>query len=234
MRSSPKSDGTSTKARRQTPVAALPKPAKPAARGRLSAAEREEQIVKGAISFFADRGLDGQTRDLAKLLGITHPLLFHYFPNKQNLVERVYQEVYLGRWRAEWEQWIDDRTVPLEDRLTRFYIDYAKAILTRDWVRILMFSGLKDGYIPSRYMKLVHSRLLPRIGREMRWELGLPVDEKQREAESELMWGLHGGIFHIGLRHWVYGLPMPKDMDGVVTDRVHAFMLAAPGIFRRG
>ena len=34
-------------------------------------------------------------------------------------------------WKREWEQWVVDAEVPLEQRLTRFYIDYARTILTR-------------------------------------------------------------------------------------------------------
>src|SRR5262245_46580449 len=89
-------------------------------RPRLSTEERERQILDGAIQFFSERGLGGQTRELAQQIGVTHPLLYHYFPSKRALIERVYQEVYLGRWRNEWEDWIDDRSVPLSQRLTRF------------------------------------------------------------------------------------------------------------------
>lgn len=202
-------------------------------RQRLSTEARERQILDGAIAFFSERGLEGQTRELAQQIGVTHPLLYHYFPSKRALIERVYQEVYLGRWRKEWEEWIDDRDTPLAQRLTRFYIDYAKVILAKEWVRILVFSGLSDGYIPAQYMELLRERLFPRIWRETRRELGLSTRAKETEAERELMWGLHGGIFYIGIRHWVYSLPLPSDMESVVSDRVLAFMLAAPDVFGR-
>ena len=44
-------------------------------RKRLATADRERQIVNGAIRFFSDRGLDGQLRDLAKEIGVTHAML---------------------------------------------------------------------------------------------------------------------------------------------------------------
>ncbi|WP_395352862.1 TetR/AcrR family transcriptional regulator [Variovorax sp. UC122_21] len=74
-------------------------------------------MLDGAIAFFSERGLDGQTRELAQQIGITHPLLYHYFPNKRALIERVYEEVYLERWQQEWEEWLSDRSTPLEARL---------------------------------------------------------------------------------------------------------------------
>lgn len=216
---------------RRAPRATAATPA--AARQRLSTAERERQILEAAIQFFCERGLEGQTRDLAQQIGITHPLLYHYFPSKRDLIERVYQEVYVDRWKEEWELLLDDRTIPLPERLTRFYMDYAETILTKEWVRILLFSAMSDGYIPTKYMGLLSDKLFPRIVRETRSHLGLGRRGAGSEAERELIWGLHGGIFYIGIRHWLYKLPMPKDLRATVRDRVRSYLLAAPEIFGR-
>lgn len=203
-------------------------------RQRFSTTEREQQILKGAIKFFSARGLDGQTRDLAKEIGITHPLLYHYFPTKQALIERVYKEVYLGRWKQEWEVWLDDASVSLEEKMTRFYLDYAATILTPEWVRIFVFSGLADGSIPNQYLGLLKKKLFPRILRETRRHLGIAAKATETERETELMWSLHGGIFYIGIRQWVYGQQGPLDIKQVVTDRVQSFLLSAPAIFEEG
>jgi AcrR family transcriptional regulator len=207
----------------------LDKPVK--IRQRFSTAEREQQILTGAIKFFSERGLEGQTRDLAKEIGITHPLLYHYFPTKQALIERVYKEVYLGRWKRQWEEWLDDRSTTLEEKLTRFYLDYATTILTPEWVRIFVFSGLADGSIPDQYLGLLKKKLFPRILRETRHYLGLAERLQATERETELMWSLHGGIFYIGIRQWVYGQPGPTDINQIVTDRVHSFVVAARALF---
>lgn len=208
-----------------SPAAKVAKPTK--VRQRFSTAEREQQILTGAIKFFSDRGLDGQTRDLAKEIGITHPLLYHYFPTKQALIERVYQEVYLGRWKQEWEQWLDEKSTGLEEKLTRFYLDYAATILTPEWVRIFIFSGLADGSIPNQYLGLLKKKLFPRILRETRRHLGLSEKLPVTERETELMWSLHGGIFYIGIRQWIYGQPGPVDINRVVIDRIQSFVVSA-------
>ncbi|WP_296692132.1 TetR/AcrR family transcriptional regulator [Rhodoferax sp.] len=200
-------------------------------RQRFSTAEREQQILAGAIKFFSERGLEGQTRDLAKEIGITHPLLYHYFPTKQALIERVYQEVYLGRWKQEWEDWLDDASAGLEEKLTRFYLDYAATILTPEWVRIFVFSGLADGSIPEQYLGLLKKKLFPRILRETRRHLGLPEKGPVSEREYEFMWGLHGGIFYIGIRQWVYNQPGPTDLNQIVIDRVQSFIASADVLF---
>src|SRR6478736_7326055 len=91
---------------------------------RLSPEQREAEIVRGAVGFFAEFGFEGQTRELATRLGITQPLLYRYFPTKDALVERVYEEVFLRRWNPFWEELIVDRNKPLNTRLGEFYHDY--------------------------------------------------------------------------------------------------------------
>ncbi len=208
-------------------------PAKTPRRRRLPTEDRERQIVTGAIAFFSEFGLNGQMRELATRIGITHPLLFHYFPNKKALIERVYAEVYLGRWKQIWEKSLLDRSVPLEDRLRSVYIDYSKTILSAEWVRILIHSALADRYITDHYLTLVAERMLEPIIHETRDHFGLPADPAPSEAERELLWGLHGGIFYIGVRHWIYGHPFPANLEQVIGDRVRAFVLAAAEVFPR-
>ena len=62
------------------------------ARIRLSRKEREQQIIDGAVRYFAEVGFGGQTRELARRLGISQSLLFRYFPTKDDIVKRVYEE----------------------------------------------------------------------------------------------------------------------------------------------
>lgn len=172
---------------------------------RLLPAQRERMIVEGAVRFFSDHGLGGQLRDLAGGLGITHTLLYHYFPTKQALIERVYAELFEGRWRPEWESLLDDKALDAETKLTRFYTDYAKVILERDWVRIFIFSGMSDRYITDRYFAMLREKLFPRLVRETRRFRGQTSRRKPSMRELELLMGLHGGVFYMGIRRWVYG-----------------------------
>ena len=189
-------------------------------RRRLSPLARERMIVEGAIRFFSEHGLDGQLRDLARGLDITHTLLYHYFPTKQALIERVYAELFEGRWRSEWESLLDDKTLDVQTKLTRFYIDYAKVILERDWVRIFIFSGLSDRYITERYFSMLEIKLFPRLVRESRRSRGHAGRGKASARERELLMGLHGGIFYMGMRRWVYG-HASSDGENVVIDEVY-------------
>ena len=204
------------------------------ARRRLPPAERERQIVDGAIRYFAEVGFDGQTRELARRLGITQPLLFRYFPTKYDLIDRVYEEVFLSRWKDEWPEGLKDRSLPLEERLIRYYEDYGASIFDYEWVRIFMFSGLKGESMNRRYLEIVRERILCVICAELRHELGLPDPSElpvSRE-EIDLYWSLQGSIFYVGVREWAYREPAPEDLKVYVRRTVRTFMGGVEPVLR--
>ena len=215
------------------------KPAAPeAARKRMSVLDRERHIVDGAIQFFARHGFDAQMRDLAKSIGVTHALLYHYFPTKQALVDRVYLEVFEGRWKPEWEQWLDDDHLSTEDKFTLFYIDYAETVLTHDFVRILIFSGLTDQTITNRFFDLLRERLFPRLIRETRRYRDFKSRAQASVMERELLMGWHGSIFYSGLRRWVYSQAVhegnPPAYDRVVIrNQVRSYLQASCLVLRQ-
>lgn len=207
-------------------------------RSRLSGAERENRIAKEAVSFFADVGFGGDTRELAKRLGVTQSLLYKYFPSKESLINRVYEEVYIGRWNPFWESVVRDRSIPLEERLTRHYIEYAKAALTRDWVRIFMFSGLRGEDINRKYLDVLRQRILEPIAIEVRHEFGLPTVEEIPliSSEIELVWSINARVFYFGQRQWIFDVPIEDDIDDLIRITVEHFIAGArivlPSILR--
>ena len=203
-------------------------------RRRLPPAERERQIVEGAIRFFAEVGFDGQTRELARRLGITQPLLFRYFPTKDDLIDRVYEEVYLRRWKPEWTDWLEDRSVPLADRLVRYYEDYSATIFDYEWVRIFMFSGLKGEDINRRYLRIVREKILAVVCGELRHELGLPGADRMpiQPDELDLAWSLHAAIFYMGVRKYAYREPVPEELSGFISQNVRIFLGGVAPVLR--
>lgn len=196
-----------------------------AARRRLAPAKREEEIVREAVQFFAEFGFEGQTRELAKRLNITQPLLYRYFPTKDSLVERVYQEVFLRRWNPFWEELIRNETRPLEDRLVEFYVDYAKVILTYEWIRLFMFSGLKGLDFNTRYLDLLKSKIFGEIIDQLRKEYGRPTAPQLpiTDLEIEAIWSLHASIFYLGVRKFIYQMPV-GDLRTIVEMKVKMFI----------
>src|SRR5690349_4302482 len=135
---------------------------------RMKREDRERQIVEEAVRYFSEVGFTGETRELARRLHITQPALFKYFETKDALIERVYQHVYVNRWDPRWEALLSDRSMPLKQRMLAFYRAYAGAILSREWIRLFMFSGLKDASINQRYLRLVRDRVFVPICVELR------------------------------------------------------------------
>lgn len=197
---------------------------KPSGRRRLPAEERRQQIVDGAVTFFAEVGIEGNTRDLAKRLGITQPLLFNYFATKDDLIEAVYERVYLDRLSPDWPDRLSDRSVQLRSRLLAFYSEYSKLIFQREWMRIFMFSGLAGAELNGRYLRHLGGIILQPL-----------LDEIAVEASPgthptmEDLWNLHGGIVYIGIRQHIYRMPCPEDPSEAITRAIDRF-LAAFGI----
>lgn len=197
----------------------------------MSPDDREQEIVREAVKFFAEFGFEGQTRELAKRLGITQPLLYRYFPTKDALVERVYQEVFLRRWNPFWEELLVDRKKLLRDRLSDFYQDYSKAILTYEWVRLFMFSGLKGLDFNTRYLDLLRQRVFGLIIGELRVEHSLaPTAEAPITAmEIEAVWGLHAAIFYLGVRKFIYNMPVDH-ISSIVDLELQIFLDGVPTV----
>lgn len=192
----------------------------------MRAAEREQFILDEAIRFFAERGFEGQTRELAKRMGITHATIYRHFPSKEALVERVYEHIYLSRWNPDWGPLIRDRNRTLEARLSQFYLEYVERVFDYNWVRIFVSSGLKSFDITKRYLAIVRREIIEPGCGELRHDLRLPDADTLplSERELEMLWGLHGRIFYMAIRRFVYCTPTPSYLDDIVRDAVASFL----------
>lgn len=198
---------------------------------RLSPEERRADIIRKAAEFFAEEGFDGGTRELARKLNITQPLLYRYFPSKEDLIREVYRSVFLDRWNPDWDQLLGDRSLPIRARLEAFYRSYTDAIFNREWMRIYLFAGLKGLGLNRWYVGVVQDRILTRIIVEYRHEAGLPALEKPAPAELELAWHLHGGIFYYGVRKHIYGLTVLENKDRVIANALDVFLEGISRLF---
>jgi AcrR family transcriptional regulator len=206
-------------------------------RRRMNAVDRERQIIEGAIQFFALNGMSGQLRDLAKSIGVTHALLYHYFPTKQDLINQVYLEVFEGRWRDDWDDILDSDSLSPEDKLTAFYTEYVNVTLSNEFVRILVYSGLSDHTITDRFFALLRKRLFPRLIRETRLNRDVTSRSRPTKREMELLMGLHGGFFYVTMRRWIYQQGVYNDTapdtyeESLIRDRVKAYLFSSKELF---
>lgn len=202
-------------------------------RSRLDPQQREEEILAGAVLYFSEVGFDGSMRDLAARLGISHALLFRYFPTKDALVDRVYDRIFLGRWDPAWDALLKDRRLAFSERLQRFYTHYLEAIDRPAWVRTFVYAGLAGVNINQRYLKLIRRKVIEPIALELAGVAGLRNSAGPPEAALELSWGLHGEVFYLAVRRWIYGIAVTDDGKAFVALVVEKFLEGAPAALKR-
>ena len=198
---------------------------------RLSPDDRRKEFVTKATEFFAEEGFGGGTRALAHRLGVTQPLLYRYFPSKDDLIKEVYRTVYLEPFGDGWEKLLGDRTRPLPERLKEFYDAYTGVIFSRTWLRIYLYSGLKGLEINRSYVGIVRDKILSRIIRECRHEAGLSTQTKPSAAELEMAWVFHSGIFYYGVRKFIYEAPVLESKEQMISDVVDTFLAGYAKVF---
>ncbi len=206
---------------------------RPAKRKRLDPRQREAEIVEAAVLYFSEVGFSGSMRDLAARLGISHALLFRYFPTKEALVDRVYDRIFLSRWNPAWDAMLDDRSLDLSERLVRFYAQYLRAIDNPSWVRTFIYAGLAGVNINQRYLKLIERKVIAPVARELVSQAGRRSASSSEKA-LELSWGLHGEIFYLAIRRWVYGARVTTDIEGFAALTVTKFLEGAPSALQAG
>jgi AcrR family transcriptional regulator len=198
---------------------------------RLSPDDRRREFVAKATEFFSEQGFAGATRDLARRLGVTQPLLYRYFPSKDDLIREVYRTVYLEPLDTGWEKLLTDRSRPIRERLRAFYDAYTNVIFTRKWLRIYLYSGLKGLDINRRYVAVVQDKILTRVIAECRHEAGLPAQDKPTAAELEMAWVFHSGIFYYGVRKYIYESPVLEDKQQMISDALDVYLAGFERVF---
>ncbi len=207
----------------ETPVADSPRRT-----ARMAPEDRKKGLVDKAADFFSEEGFDAGTRQLARQIGVTQPLIYRYFASKEDLINAVYRRVYLGQWQESWQAGLRDRSQPLRARLLAFYCTYTPVVFNRRWMRIFFFAGLKGLDINTRYLARVREELLIPICEEMRLELGIVSTLPITRAESELVWLMHGMIFYQGIREQIYRSVQAVDYDFAVNTAIDMYLQKAP------
>ncbi|WP_136443866.1 TetR/AcrR family transcriptional regulator [Pacificoceanicola onchidii] len=195
-------------------------------RTRLSPQEREHRIINGAIEIVSERGFSFSTRELAAHLGISQSLLYRYFSTKEEIIDKIYDRVYMGRWNPEWDEILVDRSRSMQDRLETYLSDYARVVLQKDWVRIFLLSAFDEPVISQRYIAMLQRRIFEPILAEQLQAMGLeePKDPNDRAMAMELIWSFHSSFFYLGVRQWVFKVPPSVEVDQYVAARVGSFL----------
>ncbi len=199
---------------------------------RMPAKERRAQILDKAFDFFSENGLTAQTRALADACGVSQRLLYSFFPSKASLISAVYEAEIAGPFKAIWFVRLKDRQVPMEKRLTDFYLEYYDAILTRRWLRLFIYSSLAEVEIAPTYIADIVRNLLQIITDEAAFEAGV-IPPSSLAIRQEIGWVLHGNISHLGIRRHVYKDTTSVPVNTVIEMHVIAFLASIDTLCKR-
>jgi AcrR family transcriptional regulator len=111
---------------------------------RMSAGGRREQILKGAMRLFAQKGFRGTTtREIARRLDISEALMFKYFPSK----EALYRAIIQKRTDGSEEMFFPKEAIQAKDdrQVFRSIASYLIQKNTEDptFMRLLLYSALE-------------------------------------------------------------------------------------------
>jgi AcrR family transcriptional regulator len=203
-----------------------------ATRRRLQPEVRRDQILVAAIELITAQGLDFSTRDLARRLSISHPLLFRYFDSKEAILEAVYDEVFIGRYTNELQTILNENATDQIEKWTRFYVAYFPRIYDETWIRIFVASAFNNQMISQRYLRNVVEPLIESLAKDTeRHVLGrTSSDRKLRKLSRELAWALHSSMFYTGVRRWIFLLSVPEEVASYVPDKVRAHFTGARSV----
>ncbi len=198
---------------------------------RLEPQARRRQILDAAIAYFSEAGFGVQTRELTRRIGVSQPLLYRYFPSKHELIEAVFHEVFLSRLSDDWVAQLRERSVPLRERLMRFYAQYARATYRPEWIRIYMYAGLAGDKLNRDYLALVKRKLLHVMCQEFRESFLSPRQREQAgpvsTREIELVWNLHGSMFYWAVRQNIFGERTALSFETRTGDAIDLFVAGA-------
>ena len=200
---------------------------------RLNPEVRRRQILDAAVAYFAEAGFGVQTRELSRRIGVSQPLLYRYFPSKQDLIAAVFDEVFLSQWNDGWVKGLKDRSLPLRDRLMRFYMQYSEATYRPEWIRIYMYAGLADLGLNRDYLDMVRKKILRVMCAEFRHEF-VKSDFKLppiNSRELELVWSLHGSMFYWAVRKTIFNATPQTAFELRTGDAIDLFLHGAQKVY---
>ena len=92
-----------------------------------------------------------------------------------------------------------------------------------------MLAGLFDKGLAQRFSFKITDRIFRPVIGELRAAAGMPDFDQvaMTRGERELAMTLHGGIVFLGIRKFVYQMPLPDNLDDLVALQVQTFLSGA-------
>jgi AcrR family transcriptional regulator len=171
----------------------------------MAGGDRREQILRGAMELFAEKGFRGATtREIAGHLGISEALMFKYFPSK----EALYRAILQKRTDGSEEMFFPKEAILAKDdrQVFRSIAAYLISKNTEDptFMRLIQFSALEGHELSRIFFKnyvMEKTRILSEYIRQR-------IKEKAFKPVSPLLAAraFMGMIIHYVQSREIYGL----------------------------
>ncbi|MCP4141997.1 MAG: TetR/AcrR family transcriptional regulator [Chloroflexi bacterium] len=91
--------------------------------------DKRTAILESTLSLISERGFHNTPMSLiAKTSGVSAGIIYHYFANKDELLNELYKEVKLGFMRAMLANYSEE--LPLQERFMMFWYNYVRYSLS--------------------------------------------------------------------------------------------------------
>ncbi len=193
-----------------------------------------ERIVAAASRLYAEHGFEIPLSRIARAARVSPAVLTGAVGSKKALLALVFKRLFAGRWKPEWDALLVDRTLPLEARLSRFYVEY-RGNIERGGARLWTRAGLLGLHKKGDFSGTLARRILVPMIRELRHEAGLghATGRAVSGKEIELAQVLHGAIAFPHTRSHIFDMKVHGRMEDLVPMMVRVWLPGATEEIRR-
>jgi AcrR family transcriptional regulator len=194
----------------------------------------DERLIAAAMRLYAEHGFDVPLARIARAARISPAALRGRVGSAKALRQRALARLFGGRWKPAWDSLLADRSLPLGDRLSRFYAEY-RGNIDRTGARLWTRAGLLGLHASGNFSVTLAARILIPIVRELRREAGMPGTARRSisGAEIEVAQMLHGAIAFPHTRSHIFGMRVHGRLDDLVAMMVRVWLPGAIAEIRR-
>lgn len=191
------------------------------------------RILEAAMQYFSTKGFEGNTRDLAKELGLTQAAIFKHFKNKEDLYKQAYETAVKNLWKDEWSVLLADESIRLEDRWLafrkQFYDDEYFIAIIRLHALELRASALDK----TVYRSMIREKLVGPICRSLRKLCGVSfVDAPITEEETAYILHVHGSFYAQALQTQLFGTLTLVNPAITAKALIHSFVAGSKEYYK--
>jgi AcrR family transcriptional regulator len=186
----------------------------------------EARILAAAWRLYAEHGFEIPLSRIARAARVSPAVLTRLVGTKKALLERVFKKLFEGRWKPEWDALLVDRKLPLEERLSRFYVEY-RGNIERSGARLWTRAGLLGLHQSGNFSATLARRILVPVILELRHEAGVASEHAVCGEEIELAQVLHGAIAFPHTRSHLFGMDVHGSLEQIVPMAVRVWLPGA-------